>query len=98
MNEWMNHPAMKNMDPIKVELIKNAARQTQGKKGTMLAPVMMTLVTSANQQGIRFTQEEMTLILEILKEGKTPAEKQKIDQMVQMVQMMQKNGEKKGRT
>ena len=26
MNEWLNHPALKNMDPVKLELIKLAAR------------------------------------------------------------------------
>ena len=33
MNEWMNHPKMQNMDPIKLELIKMAAAQTAGKSG-----------------------------------------------------------------
>lgn len=28
MNEWMNNPAMKNIDPIKLELIQMAASQT----------------------------------------------------------------------
>lgn len=31
MNEWMNHPDLKNMDPVKLELIKLASRQTAGK-------------------------------------------------------------------
>ena len=29
MNEWLNHPALKNMDPVKLELIKLAAKQTE---------------------------------------------------------------------
>ena len=28
MNDWMNNPAMKNIDPIKLELIKTAASKT----------------------------------------------------------------------
>ena len=31
MNDWMNNPAMKNIDPIKLELIKTAASKTSGK-------------------------------------------------------------------
>lgn len=85
MNEWMNHPALDNMDPVKLELIKLAARQTAGKSGRSLAPVMMALITSANKKGIRFTPQEMSLILDILKEGKSPEEQSQIDQMVQMV-------------
>ena len=38
MNDWINHPAMKNIDPVKLELIKTASKQTQGKSGKSLAP------------------------------------------------------------
>ena len=85
MNEWMNHPAMKNIDPVKLELIKNAASQTQGKNGNSLATVMMALISSANKEGIKFSPDEITLILEILKEGKSPEEQKQIDSMVKMV-------------
>ena len=85
MNEWMNHPAMKNLDPVKMELIKTAARQTQGKSGKNLAPVMMTLITNANKKGIRFTNEEVSLILDILKEGKSAEEKMQIDHMINII-------------
>ena len=33
MIDWLNDPMLKNMDPIKVELIKTAAAQTSGKSG-----------------------------------------------------------------
>lgn len=57
-DEWMNHPAMKTIDPVKLELIKTAAAQTSGKKGNSLATVMMALIASANKKGIQFTSEE----------------------------------------
>ncbi len=85
MEEWMNHPAMKNLDPIKLELIRTAARQTEGKSGKALAPVMLSLIVSANKRGIRFTTEETDLILAIMKEGKTDSEKKQIDHMVDSV-------------
>lgn len=85
MNEWMDNPAMKNLDPLKQELIKTAARQTEGKSGKNLAPVLMALITNANKKGIQFTPDEMTLILEVLKEGKSDQEKSQIDQMLKMV-------------
>lgn len=85
MEEWMNHPAMKNLDPVKLELIRTAARQTEGKSGKALAPVMLSLIVSANKRGIRFTPEETDLILAIMKEGKSDSEKKKIDHMVDSV-------------
>ena len=39
-NSWMDHPAMNGMDPVKLELIRLAAKQTAGKSGRSLAPVL----------------------------------------------------------
>ena len=85
MNEWLNHPALKNMDPVKLELIKLAAKQTEGKNGKSLAPVMMSLISSAHKKGITFSPEEMSFVLEILKDGKSKEEQAQIDRMVRMV-------------
>ena len=84
MNEWLNNPAVKNMDPLKLELIRNAARQTEGKTGRALAPVMMALIGTAGKKGIRFTPDEMALVISALKEGKSEAEQAQIDHMINM--------------
>ena len=90
MNEWMDHPMLKNMDPVKLELIRSAASKTKGKSGKALAPVMMALITSANKKGIRFTPDEMTMIISILKEGKSEEEQARIDQILKMMHGMLK--------
>lgn len=87
-NEWINHPAMKNMDPMKLELIKTAAAQTRGKSGKSLAPVMMSLITGAGKRGIRFTPDEMSMVIAVLKEGKSQKEQEQIDQMLKMMRGM----------
>ena len=71
MNEWLNHPALKNMDPVKLELIKLAAKQTEGKNGKSLAPVMMSRSSSAHTKGLTISPEEMSFVLEILEDGKS---------------------------
>lgn len=88
MIDWLNDPLLQDMDPIKIELIKTAASQTSGKSGNSLAPILMSLITSANRKGIRFSSEEITLILNILKQGKSEQEQQQIDRTVQMVSSM----------
>lgn len=93
MNEWMNHPAMKNIDPVKLELIKTAAAQVQNKRGNSLATAMMTIISSANKKGLQFTPDETSLIMEILKEGKPKEEQKQMDNMIQMVMShMKKKG------
>jgi len=91
MIDWLNDPMLKNMDPIKVELIKTAAAQTSGKSGRALAPVLMTLITNANKKGIRFSPDEISLILELLKEGKSKEEQMQIDKTVRMASSLLKN-------
>ena len=81
---------LKNMDPVKLELIRSAASKTKGKSGKALAPVMMALITSANKKGIRFTPDEMTMIISILKEGESEEEQARIDQMLKMMHGMLK--------
>lgn len=81
---------LKNMDPVKLELIRSAASKTKGKSGKALAPVMMALITSANKKGIRFTPDEMIMIISILKEGKSEEEQARIDQMLKMMHGMLK--------
>ena len=94
MMDWMNDPKLQNMDPLKLELIKTAASQIQGKKGNTLAPVLMSLITSANRKGIRFSSEEISLILNILKQGKSDQEQSQIDKTVSMVSSMMSNQKK----
>lgn len=85
MNEWMNNPKIRSMDPVKLELLKAAAAQTSGKSGKNLAPVMLALITNANKQGIRFSPDETSLIIEILKEGRPKQEQEQIERTLQMV-------------
>ena len=62
---------LKNMDPVKLELIRSAASKTKGKSGKALAPVMMALITSANKKGIRFTPDDAWNAEKIKKWGLT---------------------------
>ncbi|MBQ8559315.1 MAG: hypothetical protein IJ439_04955 [Tyzzerella sp.] len=91
MIDWINDPALKDMDPAKLELFKMAASQVEGKSGSAMAPIMMSLIMNANKRGIQFTPDEMSLILQVLKQGKSPAEQQNIDKTVQLVQTMMRN-------
>ena len=69
-NEWMNHPDLKNLDPIKLQLIRTAAANAGNKTGKDLAPVMMALISSAGNKVNRVSPHDFYLILVILKHGK----------------------------
>ena len=88
MIDWINDPTLQNMDPLKIELIKTAAAQVDGKSSKALPPILMSLIMSAKRKGIRFSSEEMTLILSLLKQGKSEQEQKQIDKTVEMVSSM----------
>lgn len=91
MNNWFNHPGLKNIDPVKLELMKTAISSTNGKTGTSLAPILLSLITTANKKNIRFSPEEIGLIMEVMKEGKSPAEQEQIDKTAQTVKNILKS-------
>lgn len=85
MIDWLNDDRLKNMDPKKAELIRATAAQTAGKSGNALVPVLMALITNANRKKIQFSQDEISLILEVMKEEKAPHEQAQIDKAIQMI-------------
>ena len=91
MNNWMEHPMLQKMDPAKLELIRTAATKTNGKSGNDLAPILLALITNANKKGIRFSPDEISLILELLKERKSKEEQMQIDKTVRMASSLLKN-------
>ena len=88
MLDWLKDPALQSMDPAKRELFTLAATQLAGKPQKSMAPIMMSLITNANKRGITFTQNEISLILKILKQDKPVEQQKNIDQTVQMVSSM----------
>ena len=90
MNEWINNPAMQNLDPVKLQLIQMAVSQTAGKSGKDLVPVMMALIGNANKKGVRFSGDEISMVLDILKDGKSKEEQAQIDQTINMVSSLLK--------
>lgn len=86
MIDWLSDPLLTTMSPEKKELLMKAALQTSGKSGNALAAALMSIITSAHKKGISFTSDEISLLLKIMKQGKTQEEQRQIDQMVKMVQ------------
>ncbi len=86
MEDWLNRPELKQIDPVKLELMKTVITKTKGKTGNDLAPILLSLIMTANKKGIRFSGEEITFIMELMKEGKTAEEQARIDKTANMIQ------------
>ena len=88
----MDHPAMNGMDPVKLELIRLAAKQNRRQKRKITGSCDDgTHHQRKPKKGSSSLRREMSLILDILKEGRPAKEQEQIDQMVQMVRTHMKN-------
>lgn len=86
MEDWLNRPELEKIDPVKLELMKTVITKTKGKTGNDLPPILLSLIMAANKKGIRFSTEEITFIMELMKEGKSADEQMRIDKAAKMIQ------------
>lgn len=86
---WMDDPSLKGIDTAKLEMLSALASQGAGKSRGELLPFLMAAASRSRAAGASFSPEETSLILNVLKQGKSPEEAAKIDRMAALVQRMQ---------
>ena len=84
--KWMEHPAVEKMDPGKLAIIEEFVKQMEGRTAMSAMPLLLQTQKKMQETGLEFTQEESSLLIEILTADMTPAERAKVDQMRQMVE------------
>lgn len=89
-NSWMNNPALKNIDPAKLQMLMSMTEQTSGKKQNELLPFLMAAAAQSKSKGMSFTPEETDAIIEVMKTGKSKEEIEKIERIRSMMKMMNK--------
>lgn len=90
--EWFQDPRIRNISPDKLSFLLKLAEQIEGKNQKQAMPILFGAVSSAGRQNLQFTPEEFQLIFEIMKEGKSEAEKRKMDETLQKAQKMMRKG------
>lgn len=82
-----DNPALKNIDPAKLQMLLSMADQAKGKSQAELLPFLMAASGSGK---MKFSPDEMDAIIGVMKLGKSPQEVRKIDQMCAMFKQMRK--------
>ena len=62
-------------------------REVQRVQNEML-PFLMSAAAQGKKGGLKFNADEISAIIEVLKMGKSPAEAQKLDKVVNLMKMM----------
>ena len=79
------HPGLSSINPKKLEIREFLVRQGQGKSLEQILPDLMAASSRLSEQGLSFTNEETSIIIEALKDGMSPEEQQRVDMLRGMI-------------
>ena len=85
---WQDNPKLAGMDRSKLDMLQQMAQQGAGKSPSDLLPCIMNAAAKGKSAGLRFNPNEINTIIEVLKMGKSPQERAKLDQVVNLMKMM----------
>ena len=85
---WQDNPKLAGMDRSKLDMLQQMAQQGAGKSPSDLLPFIMNAAAKGKSAGLRFNPNEINTIIEELKMGKSPQERAKLDQVVNLMKMM----------
>lgn len=85
---WQDNPKLAGMDRGKLDMLQQMAQQGAGKSPSDLLPFIMNAAAKGKSAGLRFNPNEINTIIEVLKMGKSPQERAKLDQVVNLMKMM----------
>ncbi len=89
MNEnWQDNPKLAGMDRSKLDMLQQLAQQGSGKSPSDLLPFIMNAASQGKNAGLHFSNNEINTIIEVLKTGKSPQERAKLDKVVNLMKMM----------
>ena len=71
-----------NLHPVKQQIIKEMVQSSQKTPMEMMLPKIMNINKELRKRNLAFSKEESHLLIEILKENMTPAERQKVDMLM----------------
>lgn len=91
-NSWMNNPNLNGIDKEKLEMLSQLASQgqSQTKSQSDLMPFLMMAANTSKEKGMQFTGNEMDMIIEVLKMGKSPQEIAQIEKMMMLMKFMKR--------
>lgn len=82
---------MAGIDPRKLMLINEFKNMANGKSTDEILPLMLAMSQKSNSMGLNFSEDETQQIVSSLTADMPPAEKKKVDMMMNMFSMMKRS-------
>ena len=86
--DWKKDPKLEDIDAAKLDMLQKLAEKGSGKSASDMLTFLMTAAASGKKNGLNFSQNEISAILEVMKTGKSPQEIAKIDKIVNLMRMI----------
>lgn len=83
-NAWMNDERITAIDPVKIDFLQKLVFELDALPQKEKIPFLMMLAGRARNEHISFTSEEVTKIIEVIKDFSTPDEIQKMNRLLKM--------------
>lgn len=81
---------MSNIDPKKLMLINEFKNMANGKSSDEILPLILAMSQKSNSMGLHFTNEETQQIVNTLSADLSPADKKRVDMMMNMMSAFKK--------
>ncbi len=84
-NLFEENDIFKTMHPVKVQVMKELIEKMQGKQMKDAAPYLVEASKKLKKHNLSFTPEEVSVLMESLTQGMSPAEKAKVEMMKNII-------------
>ena len=88
--DWMQDPALINIPIQKLQFLQSMLFESQKYSGKEMLPFFMSLAMKAKSQNISYSQEEIDIIIPVLKKFASEDEIAKMNQVIKMFQQRNK--------
>ncbi len=82
--DWFKDKRIAHIDPVKLQFLQKLVFEMQNLSDKEKLPFLMALATSTKKKNISFDEEEVTLIIEVIKDYSSPEELSKVNKILSM--------------
>ncbi len=83
-NDWMNDPSLAGIDKAKLDFLQALVFESRGMSREQMLPFLMAVAKRGQADHITFTNEEIDIIVAVIKKESSPEEAATIDKMMRM--------------
>ena len=81
-DDLSKHPNLQNINPVKLQILADVIKTNQGKRPEVIISQLMNINQELMKRNMTFTSNETNIIIELLMQDMSPAERQKVNMLL----------------